>query len=228
MVSLKERKDALFKITHPYFSKIGFRFDKGIPNKYYRNEKELIYDLGFNFLIKSDFHTNSLLMISFKKVEEIVIEIGMPNNDLIPYKNGENYMITIKHPFYYQIYEQKFSQIDLKTVEGFEQWGHLILEYMEGEGKAFMEHYSYLPNVLKEMDRLEAEGKYWNEILVGLADYDFRGLIISKLCNDPNFNEKIKSRDEVFYNVPQLKEWVPYYEKLKERLKTIEPLHNNP
>lgn len=228
MVSLKERKDALFKITHPYFSKIGFRFDKGIPNKYYRNEKELIYDLGFNFLIKSDFHTNSLLMISFKKVEEIVIEIGMPNNDLIPYKNGENYMITIKHPFYYQIYEQKFSQINLKTVEGFEQWGHLILEYMEGEGKAFMERYSYLPNVLKEMDRLEAEGKYWKEILVaGSPIWFFRGLIISKLCNDINFSSKKKWVD-IFFNDAQyeLEEWLPYYEKLKERLKTIEPIYN--
>ena len=73
------------------------------------------------------------------------------------------------------------------------------------------------------MDNLENQGKYWKEILVGLADYDFRGLIISKLCNDPNFDTKVKSRDEIFYKIPQLSEWIPYYEKLKERLKTIEP-----
>ncbi|MGV4528957.1 hypothetical protein [Ornithobacterium rhinotracheale] len=74
------------------------------------------------------------------------------------------------------------------------------------------------------MDELTAQGKYWHEILSGSADYLFRGLIISKLCNDPNYNEKIKYTDKIFYDKPD--EWIPYYEKLKERLKSVEPKYN--
>ena len=74
------------------------------------------------------------------------------------------------------------------------------------------------------MDELQAEGKYWSEILSGCEDNLFRGLIISKLCNDKNYNKKIEYVDSIFYESPD--EWIPYYEKLKERLKSVEPIYN--
>jgi hypothetical protein len=163
-------------------------------------------------------------LIEHKNVEKHILEIGIPNKDFSSI-NNENRLFTIFDNDFSQKNQSFIYGLDLSTIEGFREWGHVIVDYAQGPGKAFIDTYSYLPNVLKEMDRLEAEGKFWKDILVGLADYDFRGLIISKLCSDPNFEEKVTSRDEVFYKVPQLKDWIPYYNKLKERLKTIEPVY---
>ena len=79
------------------------------------------------------------------------------------------------------------------------------------------------------MDELTAQGKTWqnreNGILSGSLDAEFRGLIISKLCNDIGFDDKISMCDEIFSR-EQYKDWLPYYEKLKERLKSVEPIYN--
>ena len=104
------------------------------------------------------------------------------------------------------------------------------LDYILGAGKDFVEHYSYLPNVLKRMDKLLEAGLTWQHpdkgILSGSLDAEFRGLIISKLCNDPNFGEKLEECDRVFAEV-RYQIWLPYYEKLKaEVLPTIEPQYN--
>lgn len=104
------------------------------------------------------------------------------------------------------------------------------LDYILGAGKDFVEHYSYLPNVLKRMDELLGAGLTWQHpnkgILSGSLDAEFRGLIISKLCNDPKFDEKLEECDRVFTE-ERYQIWVPYYEKLKaEVLPTIEPKYN--
>ena len=79
------------------------------------------------------------------------------------------------------------------------------------------------------MDELTAQGKTWqnmeNGILSGSLDAEFRGLIIAKLCNDPNFQKKVEMCDTVF-NESCYEEWLPYYEKLKEHLKSVEPIYN--
>ena len=80
------------------------------------------------------------------------------------------------------------------------------------------------------MDELLEAGLTWQHpdkgILSGSLDAEFRGLIISKLCNDPNFGEKLEECDRVFAEV-RYQIWLPYYEKLKaEVLPTIEPQYN--
>ena len=79
------------------------------------------------------------------------------------------------------------------------------------------------------MDELTAQGKTWqnmeNGILSGSLDAQFRGLIISKLCNDIGFDDKISMCNEIFSR-EQYKDWLPYYEKLKEHLKSVEPIYN--
>lgn len=104
------------------------------------------------------------------------------------------------------------------------------LRYINEEGAKFVEYYSYLPNILKRMDELVNEGFFWQYegegILYGGIDAFLKGLIISKLCNDPNFDAKLADCDERFTG-EAYKRWVPYYEKLKaEILPTIEPKYN--
>ena len=119
----------------------------------------------------------------------------------------------------------KFSNVELKTeieVLEFVQW---YINYFEKEGKHFIETYSYLPNILKKKDELVDTGGYWSDLLTGGVPHLFKGLIISKLCNDPNFYNKIIFVDNIFAT-EDISEYLPYYEKLKERLKSVEPIYN--
>ena len=223
-IKLTEGKKELFAVTHPFFKGEGYRFQSKRPVLYRKEFENFYVQLYLQFAIKLCNHLSGPFRISFKEVEKIILEIGIPTNSFEHIKKGDNILLTI-HDIHAKDYMDAITKLNFKKLDSFRQWGHAIVDYAQGPGKAFINTYSYLPNVLKELDRLEAEGKNTNEILVGLADRRFRGLIISKLCSDPNFEEKVASSDEVFYKVPQLKDWIPYYNKLKERLKTIEPLY---
>lgn len=133
---------------------------------------------------------------------------------------------TIRHHSFIAEYHLKAIDTE-EEVEEFCDW---YIGYINGEGADFVQRYSYLPNVLKRMDELLEAGLTWQYphkgILSGTLDAEFRGLIISKLCNDPNFLQKVEGCDLVF-SEDRYKKWVPYYEKLKaEVLPTIEPKYN--
>ena len=133
---------------------------------------------------------------------------------------------TLEH----STFVDEYDTVDMDTEEQIEDYCNWYLGYINGEGADFVQHYSYLPNVLKRMDELVEAGLTWQYphkgILSGTLDAELRGLIISKLCNDPNFFHKLEECDLVF-SEERYKKWLPYYEKLKaEVLPTIEPKYN--
>jgi hypothetical protein len=65
-----------------------------------------------------------------------------------------------------------------------------------------------------------------NGIPLDGALVDFRGLIISKLCNDPHFEHKVAKIEGEFHEDESDKPWWPYLDRLKEILPTIEPKYN--
>ena len=74
-----------------------------------------------------------------------------------------------------------------------------FFDHLFGIGKKFVEACLYLPNIVRKMDELTSKNIYWmsggdiSEMsIVGRYDCFFRGLIISKLCNDPLFEDKVK------------------------------------
>lgn len=114
-----------------------------------------------------------------------------------------------------------------EEVDSFCDW---YIGYLLGDGMRFLNHYSYLPNILKRMDELEAQGLTWQHpkvgILSGSLDAELRGLIISKLCNDPHLEQKVAKIDQLFHEDESDKPWWPYLDQLKEILPTIEPKYN--
>lgn len=157
------------------------------------------------------------------EVERIIWENQFPNYDGFNKAKIEEYpLITVDCGDFKKFIKNKFD--GFSDENSYQRYAKLIIQYLQTDGQEFINTYSYLPNILTKMDELQKEGKYWSEILSGTADNLFRGLIISKLCNDINFNEKIKYTDKIFYEEPD--EWLPYYEKLKERLKIVEPIYN--
>ena len=217
-----ERKKIVFKEFDLYFNPLGYKGIKtGGDPTYVLKTKDFVVTFFMNFLDVGGIDISGIRM-SILEVENHIINLFGKQYicDKYFYDEKRYFLDTISD----KKRLDKFSNVELKTeieVLEFVQW---YINYFEKEGKHFIETYSYLPNILKKMDELQAEGKYWSEILSGCEDNLFRGLIISKLCNDKNYNKKIEYIDSIFYESPD--EWIPYYEKLKERLKNVEPIYN--
>ena len=230
MLTKKEKKEYVFKKLNEILKPQGYYLVKtGLGPLYVLKENNYIVNVGFNFKDMGQI-AFSKIFISIKCVEEIIFEIKKPNQDYSFIDNKKYFLLTVldketKMPdgYYGGIGYDVNTQEDL---EFFTEW---ILNYLKTDGQKFIETYSYLPNILKKMDELTAQGKTWqnmeNGILSGSLDAEFRGLIIAKLCNDPNFQKKVEMCDTVF-NESCYEEWLPYYEKLKERLKSVEPIYN--
>ncbi|MBQ4462545.1 MAG: hypothetical protein II908_12090 [Bacteroidaceae bacterium] len=108
-----------------------------------------------------------------------------------------------------------------------------FLDYLFGTAKKFVETYLYLPNIVRKIEEFMSEDIDWNynddTVLSGMYDGYFRGLIISKLCNDPKFEEKFKYVDDMFQEYGANfwgGNFSSDYEKLKQLLPTIEPKYS--
>jgi hypothetical protein len=205
----------------PVFNEMGFKFIGGPANHFRRPVKEDIAEVYFNVLSSGRVYFSKVIL-SVKAVEEVVLSIGIPSMDLTSYLSAEDCLPTLQ--------DQKEHSTDVVNIYPIENKSQLeefisgLKLYMKDRGIAFAEYYHHLPNALKAMDALEKEGQQWHQLLGGGADHLFRGLVISKICADQGFEQKIRRTDAIFYDASfQLEEWIPHYEKLKERLLTMEP-----
>lgn len=226
MLTKKEKKEYVFKRLDEILKPQGYYLVKtGLDPSFILKENDKIVYFFFNFKDMGQI-AFSKLMISIKIVEEIIFEIKEPDQDYSHIDNKKYFLTTVfdgetKMPdgYYRGIGYDINSQEDLVF---FTEW---ILNYLKTDGQKFIETYSYLPNILKKMDELVDTGGYWSDLLTGGVPHLFKGLIISKLCNDPNFYNKIIFVDNIFAT-EDISEYLPYYEKLKERLKSVEPIYN--
>lgn len=217
-----ERKKIVFKEFDEYLKPLNFKgYKSGGDPAYLLKFEDRVISFFMNFK-DAQWIAISGIKISILLVEQYIIEIF--GKDYIMEKyfyDKKKYFLTTIND---KNFTNKFDSIELNTEYEIINFTNWYIKYLETDGQKFIETYSYLPNILKKMDELLAEGKYWSEILSGCEDNLFRGLIISKLCNDKNYNKKIEYVDSIFYESPD--DWIPYYEKLKERLKSVEPIYN--
>ena len=212
----------MFKEFDEYLKPLNFKgYKSGGDPAYLLKFEDRVISFFMNFK-DAQWIAISGIKISILLVEQYIIEIF--GKDYIMEKyfyDKKKYFLTTIND---KNFTNKFDSIELNTEYEIINFTNWYIKYLETDGQKFIETYSYLPNILKKMDELQTEGKYWSEILSGCEDNLFRGLIISKLCNDKNYNKKIEYVDSIFYESPD--DWIPYYEKLKERLKSIEPIYN--
>jgi hypothetical protein len=224
-MELLEIRKILFEQLNPIFNSLGFiLIDKGQDPRFIKKDSGKVIYCFFNF------HRGGVsfspISVSINSIEDIILEIGFPHNDLAIFKKKDKYYLETFHDKHTMIPNEKNSVVSIDNKSDIKELGDWVINYIQNTGLPFAEYYSHLPNVLSEMNRLEAEGKYWNGILGGLADYLFRGLIISKLCNDDDFERKVQYCDEKLNSRPSLAIWLPYYEKLKARLQNLQPMYN--
>lgn len=216
-VNAKEQLKIIFSILEPIMIKYGFiRCVVENLDTYSRNEPFGFSRIQFKFT-QDGYLSFSKAVLSFFDVEKLIIDVKSPINDYVPYIKKGYFPATIHDSQGPLDYDVTLNPIRFKDKA--EAFGHAYAEYLQTAGLAFIEKYSYLPNVLTEMNRLKENGQLWHGILSGGPDYLFRGIIISKLCADKNFNSKMEGVDSFFYDAQyELSDWIPYYEKLKKIL----------
>jgi len=221
----RNEQERIFKRDlESFFSKEGFHYFHEYQNTYFRKitSELLIEIIIFSYSDGKHIISNRL---SHLAVENIILEVGLPNIDLSSYKEGKSFLHTLEDSLLQNEITYKTSINPVYTEYDVHLYCIAIINYIEGAGNIFINRYSHLVNVLNEMNNLQKQGEGWHKILSGMAEHLFRGLIIAKLCNDPSFTEKIKYCDEKFYNIPLLinQGWLPFYESLKEKLFNLNP-----
>ena len=177
--------------------------------------------------------------LAIKEVEPYITEcIG--DTEWIP---GRGILIDNKTMFRTTIKDktnlEKYNDYVVKTEDDVNMVVDYFLDYLFGTAKKFVETYLYLPNIVRKMDELTSNNVYWmcgyrvNEMsIVGRYDCYFRGLIISKLCNDPLYEDKLQfveteliedEKEEEYY---RWKNFRRDFERMKEILPTIEPKYS--
>ncbi|NDV70446.1 hypothetical protein [Dysgonomonas sp. 25] len=163
--------------------------------------------------------------LSINIVENIILDIGLPSWDLSSYIEKNDVFITIRLGYFKK---NKLNDRIFEKESDYIEFANSIVQHYNTISQELIEYCTYLPNILKEMDRLQEEGKTWSNrgtgILSGGPDAFFRGLIISKLCNDLNYKEKENFVYNLFHEDDD--EWVSYCDKYIEYLKKVEPIYN--
>ncbi|MCU0351720.1 MAG: hypothetical protein MUF43_12985 [Flavobacterium sp.] len=201
----------------------GFYYFHEYQNTYFRKkENDCIYQYAiFGTVAGNRFSLSQ--QIANRRIEDIIFEIGLPNIDLTNFDRKKNFLFMVN-----QNNLDEFHFIQLKNIDVIQQFCKNIIHYLQNQGNIFFDKYSYLPNILEEMNNNQKDNIYWSYgILKGTPEPFMAGLIISKLCNDPDYDNKF-TYVMGLYSAPEnkLTAYLPYLEKLRERLKSVEPIYN--
>ena len=171
--------------------------------------------------------------LAIKEVESYISEcigetILIPGSEIL-IDNKTKFRTTVKDRYDLS----KCYNYVVETEDDINKVVDYFLDYLFGTAKKFVETYLYLPNIVRKIEEFISEDIDWNynddTVLSGMYDGYFRGLIISKLCNDPKFEEKFKYVDDMFQEYGANfwgGNFSSDYEKLKQLLPTIEPKYS--
>nr|MCR4701329.1 hypothetical protein [Bacteroidaceae bacterium] len=230
-----EKKKIIFRRLDAVLKPLGWKSYKTGTYPIYVLETDT-YKLSFGIgLYDLGYIQFSNISVAIKEIEPYISEcIGDTVLSPNPHKG---WIIDNKTIFRKTIEEHcDISKYDYYVVETEDDVNMVVdyfLDYLFGTAKKFVEIYLYLPNIVRKMEELDNANISWIHYEKGLLfcsfDGYFRGLIISKLCNDPLFHDKVKVVEYWLYEHKEAylhKCFIPYYEKLKQLLPTIEPKYS--
>ncbi len=227
-----EIKKIVFKRLDEALKPLGWKAYKSGYNPTYVLDGKL-YKVSFYMGFSVGKVGFSYISMKINEIELYVSEcIG--NTEVIP---GNGMIINDKDIYRDTLEEHtflnKYNDNVIETEDDVNMVVDYFLDYLFGTAKKFVETYLYLPNIVRKMEELNNANISWvhyeKGLLFGNFDGYFRALIISKLCNDPLFQDKVKLVEYRLYEHKEAylrKRFIPYYEKLKQLLPTIEPKYS--
>ena len=116
---------------------------------------------------------------------------------------------------------------NLYTPEAVHEACKELVQYIVGdEVKNFIAAYHYLPDLLRKLDEeWSIHISYWSyssSSVMIFASFDIRRVIISRLCNDPDYERKLTKAEYIANKKDKLESFL----RIKELLATIEPRYS--
>ena len=234
-----EKKKIVFKRLDEVLKPLGWKriCDSGhLPVYVFENS---LYKVCFRTQFGRETVDLFTIELAIKEVESYISEcigetIWIPGSEIL-IDNKTKFRTTVKDRYDLS----KCYNYVVETEDDINKVVDYFLDYLFGTAKKFVETYLYLPNIVRKMDELTSKNIYWmsvvdiNEMsIVGRYDCFFRGLIISKLCNDPLYEEKLQFvekeliEDEKEEECYRWKNFRRDFERMKEILPTIEPKYS--
>lgn len=200
---------------------LGFYYVKGPESRF---EKELHgVTIRISVVMKSGGRRVEVspVLLTFDAVEEIIMDVRTPTNEFEAQRAGKSYLTTIGDYSLDSYSRMPKLRMSLKTEEEASAAAGALLKYVEGEGNDFFQKFSTLSNVLVEIERIDQLDRTgYLPFLSGGLDHLFRALIISKLCDDPCFEDKVDQWRPLFEDPSRLA-WKPFFKKLLTKLEPI-------
>ncbi len=215
-----ERKKIFFDTLTPFFRDLGYKsyLTDDDPGYVYASG-EIVKHFFFNF-----FSTNIIgctpLLLSNYEIENHILLVGIPTNSLIEHKKKLKYHLpTIE----LRSKPSDLRRRPLDTKDDIKAFAEAYIRFYENEGKLFYSENESVLDIFNNLTKLESQGEQWKSLISGMGDAFIRVLIISKLCDDPEYTKKFDKIDSMIQNAA---EWLPYWEKYKEVLASIKPRYN--
>jgi hypothetical protein len=104
---------------------------------------------------------------AYLDIQDIIFQIGLPHIRLNNYDRNIHFLFTIRNNEINLDYNTEKNPVltDKDCIE----YCQSIIRYIDNEGKQFVKKYSYLPNILLDMNRDTLNGVYWSQgILQGI------------------------------------------------------------
>lgn len=215
-LSIKEIQLNFCDVLNKYFHSKGYKlFNESNTSIFVRKNENIAIHFFFNFFSNYTIGV-SPLFISFYEVEDYLLDIGIPDQGLTEYKKKEKLNLpTIE---FNHIPDDLSNKTILTTID-VNEIANKFISFYTNEGLTFISQYSNLIEIYNDLPGIPK----WKNLICGMGDAYIRGLIISKLCNDPLFEKKLETIDQMIQNADN---WTPYWKKYKTTLKKIEPKYN--
>ena len=121
------------------------------------------------------------------------------------------------------------SWCGLDTPESVHLYCDWLTNYFTHEYPIIVEHYSYLPNILQKMNELDAKNIRWDntesEGILCCVFPDLCGLLISKLCNDPLFEQRYEHWEKCFL-VDEYEMYFPSFDRFRSIIAQLKPRYH--
>lgn len=204
----------------PFFKKKGFElFSAGGAPNFVKYDGEIAISFFFNF--KSDLSIRGgQISITFYSIEDIIHKVGCPDKDYTRSKKKEFYHTPTIHLVMNNSDLKIRPLLNSKEVEDF---GNEYIQYFEKSAHPFIDKFSNLENVYRDLLKVDGELTQYRNLLSGGPEFLVRALLIFKMYNYPNFNIKLNEVEDIFKTKLD-DEWKPFWKEYKMEIEKTQPI----
>ena len=231
-----ERRKIILERLDEVLKPLGYERKMASGNAIYRRFEKDTCD-GFFLDFTTFFVTMRYLGHGLIEIASLLSEID-DNSELLSFSDKSSIRTTFTDPTFRgggdfadgdDFSMKAKSWCGLDTPEIVHLYCDWLTNYFTHEYPMIVEHYSYLPNILQKMNELDAKKIAWGNIvsegiLCGGFPY-LCGLLISKLCNDPLFEQRYEHWEKSFL-VDEYERYFPNYDRFRSIIAQLKPRYN--